>query len=149
MGVPALVSNFDTFAVVARVPVDPVDHPFNGREDGGANLRFEVNAFVSPSSAAGLHPFGDLDVVGYWVGRELGFDQLSFAIVGILAIEAGLLTPPFGLLVYTVKAAVEDPSVGVQRIFLSSVPYWFIMLGTAVLLILFPQIANWLPQLLM
>lgn len=83
------------------------------------------------------------------IAVAFGFDQLSFAIVGILAIEAGLLTPPFGLLVYTVKAAVEDPSVGVQRIFLSSVPYWFIMLGTAVLLILFPQIANWLPQLLM
>ena len=36
----------------------------------------------------------------------LGFDPLAFAILGILAIETGLLTPPFGILAFTVKAAV-------------------------------------------
>jgi hypothetical protein len=90
MGVSASVSNFDTLAVVARVPVDPVDHPVNGREDGGANLCFEVDALVSPSSAAGLHPFRDLDVVGYWVGRELGFYQLSFAVIESLHAVASI-----------------------------------------------------------
>ncbi|WP_305988363.1 TRAP transporter large permease [Roseibium sp. MMSF_3544] len=83
------------------------------------------------------------------IAVAFGFDRLSFAIIGILAIEAGLLTPPFGLLVYTVKAAIEDPKVGVQEIFLSSIPYWGIMLFAAVLLIVFPQIANWLPETLM
>ena len=39
---------------------------------------------------------------------HLGFDPLAFAIIGILAIETGLLTPPFGILVFTVKAAVPD-----------------------------------------
>ena len=37
---------------------------------------------------------------------------MAFAIFdydGILAIEAGLLTPPFGLIVYTVKGTVPDP----------------------------------------
>lgn len=83
------------------------------------------------------------------VALAFGFDQLSFAIVGIIAIEAGLLTPPFGLLVYTVKAAIQDDSVGVQRIFLASIPYWGIMLVTVLMLIFFPQIANFLPNLLM
>jgi tripartite ATP-independent transporter DctM subunit len=82
------------------------------------------------------------------IAVAFGFDQISFAIVGILAIEAGLLTPPFGLLVYTVKVAIEDDEVGVQQIFLSSIPYWGIMLVGATLLIMFPEIANWLPQLL-
>jgi len=49
----------------------------------------------------------------------------------------------------TVKAAIEDPEVGVQEIFLSSIPYWGIMLFAAILLIAFPQIANWLPETLM
>ena len=71
------------------------------------------------------------------------------AIVGIIAIEAGLLTPPFGLLVYTVKAAIRDDTIGVQKIFYSSVPYWFVMLFAILLIILFPGIANWLPNLLM
>ena len=83
------------------------------------------------------------------VALAFGFDQLSFAIVGIIAIEAGLLTPPFGLLVYTVKAAIHDDSVGVQRIFVASIPYWGIMLFAVLLIITFPQIANMLPNALM
>ncbi|MCG6903668.1 MAG: TRAP transporter large permease subunit [Rhodobacter sp.] len=83
------------------------------------------------------------------VAMAFGFDQLSFAVVGIVAIEAGLLTPPFGLLIYTVKAAIQDDDVGVQRIFMSSVPYWGIMLAAAILIVAFPQIANLLPDALM
>lgn len=83
------------------------------------------------------------------VAMAFGFDQLSFAIVGIIAIEAGLLTPPFGLLVYTVKAAIKDDDVGVQHIFLASIPYWLIMLLIVVLLVVFPSIANLLPNVMM
>ncbi len=83
------------------------------------------------------------------VALAFGFDQLAFAIVGIIAIEAGLLTPPFGLLVYTVKAAINDNKVGVQNIFYASIPYWFVMLFAVLLIISFPGIANWLPNLLM
>jgi C4-dicarboxylate transporter, DctM subunit len=83
------------------------------------------------------------------VAMAFGFDQLSFAIVGIIAIEAGLLTPPFGLLIYTVKAAINDDDVGVQKIFAASVPYWGIMLLAVLLLVAFPQISNYLPDLLM
>ncbi len=83
------------------------------------------------------------------VAVAFGFDPLVFAIVGIIAIEAGLLTPPFGLLVYTVKAAIRDDSVGVQHIFWSSIPYWLIMLLLAAILMTFPSITNFLPNLLM
>jgi C4-dicarboxylate transporter, DctM subunit len=83
------------------------------------------------------------------VAVAFGFDPLAFAIVGIIAIEAGLLTPPFGLLVYTVKAAIRDDSVGVQTIFWSSIPYWLIMLLLAAILMLFPSVTNFLPNLLM
>ena len=79
----------------------------------------------------GLGPWGILTVmVGIWfvlgclidsisiilltvpifapIATQLGFDPIAFAIIGILAIETGLLTPPFGILVFTVKAAVPD-----------------------------------------
>lgn len=82
------------------------------------------------------------------LATALGFDRIAFAVVGILAIEAGLLTPPFGLLVYTVKAAIHDSTVSVTQIFKSSVPYWIIMLIGIVSIVAFPQIANFLPQLL-
>jgi len=83
------------------------------------------------------------------VALAFGFDQLTFAIVGIIAIEAGLLTPPFGLLVYTVKAAIQDDDVGVQHIFWATIPYWIIMLVLATLLMSFPMITNILPNALM
>jgi len=82
------------------------------------------------------------------LATALGFDRISFAVIGILAIEAGLLTPPFGLLVYTVKASIQDSSVSVSQIFRSSVPYWIIMLIGIVSIVMFPQIANYLPELL-
>ena len=84
------------------------------------------------------------------IAEQLGYNPIAFAIVGILAIEAGLLTPPFGLLVYTVKSAVqdEDPSVTIVQIFRSSTAYWMIILIAVTLIINFPQIATWLPSLL-
>lgn len=79
----------------------------------------------------------------------LGYDPIAFAIIGILAIEAGLLTPPFGLLVYTVKAAIrdEDENISIMEIFRSSTPYWMIMLIGLIAIVNFPQIATYLPSL--
>ena len=77
---------------------------------------------------------------------DVGMDPLAFAIFGILLIEAGLLTPPFGLVVYVVKGAVPDSGVQLSEIFRGSIPYWILMLVTAGLIWAFPQIANWLPQ---
>ena len=83
------------------------------------------------------------------IAVSLGYDPIAFAIVGILAIEAGLLTPPFGLLVYTVKAAIreEDDDVSIMHIFRSSMPYWIIMLTCMIAIATYPQIATYLPSL--
>lgn len=82
------------------------------------------------------------------IAVSIGYDSIAFAIVGIMAIEAGLLTPPFGLLVYTVKAAMpEDPDVSIVDIFKSSTPYWVIMLIGMTAIAAFPQIATFLPDL--
>jgi TRAP-type C4-dicarboxylate transport system permease large subunit len=79
------------------------------------------------------------------IASTIGIDPLAFAIFGILVIEAGLLTPPFGLLIFTVKAAVPDPSVTLGMIFKGAIPYWIMILIVAVLVIVFPALANWLP----
>jgi C4-dicarboxylate transporter DctM subunit len=82
------------------------------------------------------------------IAVSLGIEPMAFAILGIIAIEAGLLTPPFGLLVYTVKASARDKDVRLGQIFYYSIPYWIIMLITVMLLLLFPGIATFLPNLL-
>jgi len=82
------------------------------------------------------------------IAVSIGYDAIAFAIIGIMAIEAGLLTPPFGLLVYTVKAAIlDDPDVSIIDIFKSSTPYWIIMLIGMTAIAAFPQIATFLPDL--
>ncbi len=82
------------------------------------------------------------------IAVKLGYDPIAFAIIGIIAIEAGLYTPPFGLLVYTVKSAIQefDPDINVMTIFKSSTPYWMIMLLAMVMIVNFPEIATWLPN---
>ena len=81
------------------------------------------------------------------IAMHLGFDPLAFAIMGILAIETGLLTPPFGILVFTVKAAVPDKSVELAEIFRGSVPYWIVLLAVVAALAVFPRLATFLPSL--
>ena len=77
-----------------------------------------------------------------------GFDPIAFAIYGIIVIEAGLLTPPMGLLIFTVKSSVTDPSVTLGDIFRGAVPFWILMLGVAALILLSPELATWLPGLM-
>ena len=82
------------------------------------------------------------------IAVSIGYDPIAFAIIAIIAIEAGLYTPPFGLLVYTVKASIQDiePDMNVMTIFKSSTPYWIIMLISMVIIINFPKIATYLPD---
>ena len=84
------------------------------------------------------------------IAAKIGYDPIAFAIIGIIAIEAGLLTPPFGLLVYTVKSSIQeiDPDIGVVTIFKSSTPFWIIMLVAMVIIVTFPEIATYLPSIL-
>lgn len=81
------------------------------------------------------------------IAAAIGMDPLAFAIIGILAVETGLLTPPFGILVFTVKAALPDDTMTVGEMFRGSIPYWFALLAVILAIAVFPQIATWLPGL--
>ena len=86
-----------------------------------------------------------LTVPIFWpLAEAAGWNVNAFAIFGILAIEAGLLTPPLGLLVYTVKGAVPDSSVTLTEIFAGSIPYWMLMLIVMCIIWAFPITATFL-----
>ena len=82
------------------------------------------------------------------MAMALGIDPIAFAIFGILVIEAGLLTPPFGLLVYTVKGSVPDPEATLGMIFKGSTPYFLLILVAALIVLLVPSLATFLPRLM-
>ena len=82
------------------------------------------------------------------ISSSLGYDPIAFAIIGIVAIEAGLLTPPLGLCVYTVKGSISDPEATLGKIFFGAIPYWGILIILVFLIAFFPSLATWLPGLM-
>jgi C4-dicarboxylate transporter, DctM subunit len=81
------------------------------------------------------------------IAVALGYDPIAFAILGIIAIETGLLTPPFGMLVFTVRAALPQENVSTGEIFAGSTPYWVCLLAAIIVIAAYPQTATWLPNL--
>jgi TRAP-type C4-dicarboxylate transport system permease large subunit len=80
------------------------------------------------------------------IAVALGFDPIAFGIMGILAIEVGLLTPPFGMLVFTVRAALPHEAT-VGEIFRACTPYWVCLVAAVVVIAVYPPFATWLPNL--
>ena len=74
----------------------------------------------------------------------LEIDMIWFGIIIILVVELGLITPPIGMNVFTVKAVIRD--VNLSRMFLGVTPFILAMLLGLCLLFIFPEIATWLPD---
>ena len=78
------------------------------------------------------------------VVQAMGFDLVWFGVVAIIAIETGLITPPFGLVVYTMQATIGN-EVTVEQIFRGSMPFFGMMLLVLAMVILFPALVMWFP----
>jgi tripartite ATP-independent transporter DctM subunit len=79
--------------------------------------------------------------------QHLNADPIWFGVLFLICMQLGLLTPPFGLLLFTMKG-VAPPGVTMNDVFRAAMPYvWF---GLLVLLIVFafPPLATWLPSLI-
>jgi len=74
----------------------------------------------------------------------LDWDLVWFGIIVVIALEMGMISPPVGINVFVVKSIA--PEVPMGRIFVGIWPFWFAMAAMIGLLILFPQIALYLPQ---
>ncbi|RFC64264.1 TRAP transporter large permease [Fulvimarina endophytica] len=78
---------------------------------------------------------------------DAGFDPYWFAVILTINMEIGLITPPVGLNLYVINGIAPDISLG--QILRGSMPYVFCMVAGIVTLCLFPQIALFLPDLIM
>lgn len=81
------------------------------------------------------------------VARAAGFDMIWFGVLTVIAVEIGLLTPPFGLSVFTIKSALNDRTLKVGEIFRGAFPFVLTMLAVLVIVALVPSIATWLARL--
>ena len=76
---------------------------------------------------------------------KLGIDPIWFGILFLICMQLGLLLPPHGLLLMTMRG-VAPPEVTMGHIFQAVVPYVIMSLLLLALLLLFPAIATWLPN---
>ena len=76
--------------------------------------------------------------------KTTGIDPMWFGMMVIFAVNLGLLTPPFGLNVYTVKAVITE-DITLEDIFRYTVPFFISGVVVLALLLLFPVLSTWLP----
>lgn len=85
---------------------------------------------------------------------ELGIDPIWFGVFVVICVELGMITPPVGILPFVVHNIARSPEVNHgQRITLGNVysgAAWLIPVSIAliILLIIFPEIATWLPSVM-
>jgi len=83
----------------------------------------------------------------YPIIKAAGFDPVWFGVILTINMEIGLIHPPVGLNIYIVKSIAPD--VPVTRIMWGTIPYVLCMMLAIVILCVFPEIATWLPDVLM
>lgn len=69
-------------------------------------------------------------------------DLIWFGIVTVIAVEVGLLTPPFGISVFVIKSALDDPDITLGDIFIGAAPFALMMLVVLALVLAFPVLAT-------
>lgn len=72
----------------------------------------------------------------------LGGDLIWFGIITVIAIEIGLLTPPFGLSVYVVKSSLPEGFATLGEIFAAAAPFVLAMAGVTLLIVYFPWLTT-------
>lgn len=75
------------------------------------------------------------------LANALGIDMLWLSIVLLIALQVGLLTPPFGMLLFIMRA-VAPPQITLTQIWASAVPFVIIVLAVLALVIAVPEIAT-------
>ncbi len=77
--------------------------------------------------------------------QALGFDGIWFGVITVIVMEMGMITPPIGLNIYTL--ATVAPDIPMSTMFKGVMPFFLGMCLCVLLIILFPQIALFLPNL--
>jgi C4-dicarboxylate transporter DctM subunit len=78
---------------------------------------------------------------------QAGFDPYWFAVVLTINMEVGLITPPVGLNLFVINAIA--PQVPTKEVLWGSLPYVLAMFLAIIILCFFPEIATWLPDVVM
>ena len=81
------------------------------------------------------------------VVQQMGIDLVWFGVMFLICMQLGLLMPPHGLLLMTMKG-VSPPQVTMMHIFRAVMPFLLISIVVLILVFLAPGVATWLPNLI-
>jgi TRAP-type mannitol/chloroaromatic compound transport system permease large subunit len=76
----------------------------------------------------------------------LGFDLIWYGILYTITTQIAYMTPPFGYNLFLMRA-MAPPEITLRDIYASILPFVLVMLAALGLIMIFPQIALWLPEL--
>ena len=76
----------------------------------------------------------------------LGFDLVWYGVLYTITCQIAYMTPPFGYNLFLMRA-MAPPEVSLRDIYVSVTPFVLVMILTLILVMIFPQLALWLPQL--
>lgn len=76
------------------------------------------------------------------IAKAFGIDLVWWGVVTVIAVEVGLLTPPFGISVFVVKSTLNDSNITLGDIFRGALPFAGAMLVVLALLIAFPALTS-------
>ncbi|MEC7668608.1 MAG: TRAP transporter large permease subunit, partial [Pseudomonadota bacterium] len=76
----------------------------------------------------------------------LGFDLVWYGVLYTITCQIAYMTPPFGYNLFLMRA-MAPPEITIKDIYRSIVPFVAVMIVALALVMIFPQIALWLPDL--
>ena len=76
----------------------------------------------------------------------LGFDLIWYGVLYTITTQIAYMTPPFGYNLFLMRA-MAPPEIGLKDIYFSIIPFAAVMVVALALIMAFPQIALWLPEL--
>jgi TRAP-type mannitol/chloroaromatic compound transport system permease large subunit len=77
---------------------------------------------------------------------KLGFNPIWFGVLYTVTCQIAYITPPFGYNLFLMRA-MAPPEITLMDIYRSIVPFFFLMVFSMIILMIFPQITLWLPGL--
>ena len=76
---------------------------------------------------------------------SLGFDPIWYGVLYTISCQIAYITPPFGYNLFLMRA-MAPPEISLADIYRSIIPFVFVMIVGMAIIMVFPQIAIWLPQ---
>jgi tripartite ATP-independent transporter DctM subunit len=106
-------------------------------------IAFALGMFVDPFAIIFI-----LAPICFPIVKNLGFDPVWFGILFVINMQMGYVTPPFGYQLFYLKSVAPE-GITTTDIYKSIFPFLGVLIVGMALIMLFPQIALWLPELMM